>query len=823
MGNSLISFIFQGYYGYNGDSYHNSLYKPFGKPYVSGDIVGVKVDFSLKTIEFFLNGISQGVAYTNVTGPVSPAVSFYDFYDEVVFNPLAVLPVSVGISSVSSGLSFSQGKSILLSNNNLTIKLGEASDQTRTVATNQVYTSGVHYAEFKIVNTVTPSSLMFGVMDTSMGSSDQLYLSHTGYGMGYKADGTYHLQSNVTNSAVPKFGISDTVGVLLDLTKQNVSFYLNQSLIGVAFTSVTGPISFAATLSSVSDEVTLNPNATIPDQNSTGTQSLGNQNLPKKTEEHFNLFTTVPGLKLMKNNLGLQNTNTVSGFKTVFGSSEWTVNRHYWEIKIINTQTPSSIMIGVSDKSVLTNINNQLSTSAYGWGFSGDGKLYNNSISKPYGKGFVKNDIVGVYLDLEEKTLQFFVNRRCIGVAYTGVTGPVSPAFTLYHPNDEVEVNTYAKLPLDYGFVEDAPGIDVPEGFMNAKLNQSSPQIIYSQPITRRGRSHFDIKIKKMKSQMGIGMSDKVVYSKAHEVKEFKFENLTMFSPLNVEDGKKITQKQNSTNTVISKTKMTQQTLSYVEFKILSCQGNDMVIFGLSPHFKEITPSGSIQNSQFNWIGCSKGEYAFSRDGQYFVDGIAKFEFKGDKEKTFETGDIIGLSLTEGSINLFKNGKLSNSIEIPISDLPFYPALTLFGEKASIEVQEVEISQIEHKDISSHLWLYNSSGKTSKTEEIAEFGPEFKEGDHIGLTYDCDTSSVDYFLNGNHVGLAFENLTESNPMLAVYLFDQDDEIELSLEENEPPFVKTSINQWVKNVLKYSSDDASYPHTNIIGPSNTYPK
>lgn len=44
----------------------------FGK---SGDVIAVQLDFNQCTIEFFKNGVSQGVAFTNLTGTVFAAVS----------------------------------------------------------------------------------------------------------------------------------------------------------------------------------------------------------------------------------------------------------------------------------------------------------------------------------------------------------------------------------------------------------------------------------------------------------------------------------------------------------------------------------------------------------------------------------------------------------------------------------------------------------------------------------------------------------------------------------------------------------------------------
>jgi len=55
---------------------HNSTTSYGGRCSV-GDKIKVRVNLDKKDIEFYINGISQGVAYTDVTGPVRPTMSFY--------------------------------------------------------------------------------------------------------------------------------------------------------------------------------------------------------------------------------------------------------------------------------------------------------------------------------------------------------------------------------------------------------------------------------------------------------------------------------------------------------------------------------------------------------------------------------------------------------------------------------------------------------------------------------------------------------------------------------------------------------------------------
>ena len=49
----------------------------YGAPFTKNDIIACEFDFDSQEIEFFKNGVSQGVAFTNLSGSVHPAVSIF--------------------------------------------------------------------------------------------------------------------------------------------------------------------------------------------------------------------------------------------------------------------------------------------------------------------------------------------------------------------------------------------------------------------------------------------------------------------------------------------------------------------------------------------------------------------------------------------------------------------------------------------------------------------------------------------------------------------------------------------------------------------------
>ena len=55
---------------------HNGVSSSYGLPLAEGDIIGVVLDSG--SLEFYINGISQGVAYSGLSGSLYPMVSFYN-------------------------------------------------------------------------------------------------------------------------------------------------------------------------------------------------------------------------------------------------------------------------------------------------------------------------------------------------------------------------------------------------------------------------------------------------------------------------------------------------------------------------------------------------------------------------------------------------------------------------------------------------------------------------------------------------------------------------------------------------------------------------
>jgi len=64
------------YYALNGNKLNNSS-TSYGATYTTGDVIGIALDMNAGTLTFYKNNVSQGTAFTGLTGTLFPAISQY--------------------------------------------------------------------------------------------------------------------------------------------------------------------------------------------------------------------------------------------------------------------------------------------------------------------------------------------------------------------------------------------------------------------------------------------------------------------------------------------------------------------------------------------------------------------------------------------------------------------------------------------------------------------------------------------------------------------------------------------------------------------------
>ncbi|XP_015602242.1 SPRY domain-containing SOCS box protein 3 [Cephus cinctus] len=116
-----------------------------------------------------------------------------------------------------------------------------------------------------------------------------------------------------------------------------------------------------------------------------------------------------------------------TGTAAVRGTTSLAKGRHhYWEVKMITPVYGTDVMVGMGTHKVTLDSARLKFCSLLGldcesWGFSYKGYLQHAGEIRNYAPGFSYGSLVGVHLDTWRGTLQFFHNRKPLGIAFTGL------------------------------------------------------------------------------------------------------------------------------------------------------------------------------------------------------------------------------------------------------------------------------------------------------------------------------------------------------------------------------------------------------------------
>ncbi|KAH8405259.1 hypothetical protein KR222_000694 [Zaprionus bogoriensis] len=108
---------------------------------------------------------------------------------------------------------------------------------------------------------------------------------------------------------------------------------------------------------------------------------------------------------------------------------------HFWEMRVITALAGTDVMFGIGTDNVNLeqfkfHFVSALGTNAQSWGYSYNGKIQHCGDQLPYGQKFSQGCLVGIFLDRTRGHLEFYLNRRSLGVAYTNV--PTDPHIKVY-------------------------------------------------------------------------------------------------------------------------------------------------------------------------------------------------------------------------------------------------------------------------------------------------------------------------------------------------------------------------------------------------------
>ncbi|CAG9812422.1 unnamed protein product [Phaedon cochleariae] len=116
-----------------------------------------------------------------------------------------------------------------------------------------------------------------------------------------------------------------------------------------------------------------------------------------------------------------------SGTAVVRGEHAFAQNLHYyWEIKMISNLYGTDVMVGVGTSKIDLSdwkfrFCSMLGIDSQSWGYSYHGNIQHNKLVRKYGSQFGLGSIVGLHLDMCKGTLEYHVNRKPMGIAFSGL------------------------------------------------------------------------------------------------------------------------------------------------------------------------------------------------------------------------------------------------------------------------------------------------------------------------------------------------------------------------------------------------------------------
>jgi hypothetical protein len=92
-----------------------------------------------------------------------------------------------------------------------------------------------------------------------------------------------------------------------------------------------------------------------------------------------------------------------------------------WYAEVVLTSGVSNTLIGITNAPVASNASGALGYLATEWSYFSDGRKYNNNTLSSYGASYTTNDVIGVALDLDNKTITFYKNGTSQGTAFSSL------------------------------------------------------------------------------------------------------------------------------------------------------------------------------------------------------------------------------------------------------------------------------------------------------------------------------------------------------------------------------------------------------------------
>ena len=426
-----------------------------------------------------------------------------------------------------------------------------------------------------------------------------------------------------------------------------------------------------------------------------------------------------------------------------------------------------------------------------GWAFyCYNGSIYHNKNQLSFQTAPNVGDEIGVSIDLDQNIMDLYKNDEYLGTAYTGITGPVKFALTLYNEGDtitflpqktEPKQNTIDKI----GPFEDGKKICLRSfwgtyvsyntNFQPQIVNETNKDCVFTVKLSKNKFSFTDSRKLKLTAEAG-NSEFKIIALKDAEVNGYTFQSKSgKYLGISSDMTLKIYNDSKSQNTKWfpeepsskllgvgpfykgSKLVVKTSKSKYLEFK------NDEIVF-----VTKLTPFCSIKIEQidsgkFKFFDSTGNLIKFSK---YDEITIKELENSHEKGFTFQVKDDKFIEVNEkGNISFVKS-----SLNLETRFYPFYPKKSVgpFKDGAVISL----------KTHSDKYFQYNDSGQPDVSDEISsetkfkvhQFCDKFLLQDDNNLSVVCTTSADKLFQvieNDNTETISYSLLFNSGKYLGV--------------------------------------------------------
>ncbi|KAJ3426036.1 spry domain containing socs box protein [Anaeramoeba flamelloides] len=368
-------------------------------------------------------------------------------------------------------------QNLVLSNNNRTVKSVRES-HFKAIRGKTVWSSGKHYFQIRIDSVYSngQNSSMIGVVvpnTTGIG-----YLNAQGWSF-YCFNGT-KWNAGKSQKYGTKVKQNDIVGMILDMDKRTLSYDINGEDLGVAFENLP-------------DELVLCFDLYYPDEQLTLVDGLAKKSkLISLSTESLNPESLEGTLDFSCENRTIESTG-LNSWKTVKGTQVLTSGKYYFQIRIDSTNSNgySSAMIGVmAPKTSGIGFKN-----AQGWSFyCFDGTKWNGGENEEYGTKVKQNDLVGMVVDMDKRTLSYDINGEDFGVTFDNLPDELILNFDIFFANEMITLYDFT----DYKLVaiEEYRKISFKNTFQNNEIKFKNSYKTIKNKINQISSTRMNISLK---------------------------------------------------------------------------------------------------------------------------------------------------------------------------------------------------------------------------------------------------------------------------------------------------------------------------------------